>query len=73
MSRTAGRKKIEASYARWLQKNTWQAMVALCPEIHIASPNWEKLSIRKAWDYLDQVEKQYGIKRSDVERITRNI
>jgi len=59
MSRAAGLRSIASAYARFLQKNQWAVIKQLRPDL--SDPEWDKLSINKAWKHIDVVCEKEGI------------
>jgi len=73
MSSATGRQKAQHAYARFLQRNTWAAMVSIKPDLEGTAPDFSAMSVRKVWAFLDKVEQENGMDRKEIERRTRAI
>lgn len=71
MASGTGRAKLQYSYTRWLQKNTWAAILEIKPELEKLNPDFHTMSIKKGWAFLDMIEKKFNIDRKLVEEKTR--
>jgi len=72
MSSGKGRAKLSHAYTRFLQRRTWAAMVRLLPDLSgIEVPDFNTVSTRKGWVFIDEIEKKYGMDRDEIERNTR--
>jgi hypothetical protein len=71
MSSAKGRQKVQHAYTRFLQRNTWAAMVSIKPELQGNAPDFSTMSVRKVWAFLDKVEQENGMDRKEIERRTQ--
>ena len=46
-------------------------MVQIKPELAELTPDFDAMSVRKAWAFLDSVEAEFKMNRKEIENLTR--
>jgi len=56
---TKGRMKIQSAYSRMRQKEEFKTIMGITPNVQ--QPDWDNLSIAKAWREIDRICNENGI------------